>query len=59
MILDNEQARAQTITLPAAHAVVVESLSATRPGLGMLTLHPRGGHILIRVSGNSVLAALT
>jgi hypothetical protein len=56
MILDNEQARAQTIVLPVAHAVVVESLSATRPGLGTLTLHPRGGHIRIRVSANSVLA---
>jgi hypothetical protein len=56
MILDNEHAGAQTIVLPAAHAVVVESLSATRPGLGMLTLHPRAGHIQIRVSGNTVLA---
>jgi hypothetical protein len=56
MILDNEHASAQTIVLPAAHAVVVESLSATRPGLGILTLQPRAGHIRIRVSGNSVLA---
>ena len=58
MILDNEQAHAQTIVLPAAHAVIVESLSATRSGLGTLTLHPSAGHIRIRVSGNSVLAML-
>jgi hypothetical protein len=58
MILDNEQARAQTIVLPAAHTVAVESLSATRPGLGTLTLRPHGGHITIRVSANSVLATL-
>jgi hypothetical protein len=58
LILDNEQAHEQTIVLPAAHTVVVESLSATRPGLAMLTLRPRAGHIRIRVSGNSVLAAL-
>src|SRR6516165_7387751 len=57
LILDNEQARAQTIVLPAAHAVIVESLSATRSGLGTLTLHPSAGHIRIRVAGNSVLAA--
>jgi hypothetical protein len=56
MILDNEHAGAQTIVLPAAHAVVVESLSATRPGLGMLALHPSAGHVRIRVAGNSVLA---
>jgi len=56
MILDNERAGAQTIVLPAAHAVVAESLSATRPGLGMLTLNPSAGHIRIRVAGNSVLA---
>jgi hypothetical protein len=58
MILDNEQARDQTIVLPAAHAVVVESLSATRPSLRTLTLHPRAGHVRIRVAGNSVLATL-
>jgi hypothetical protein len=57
LILDNEQPREQTIVLPAAHVVVVESLSATRPGLAMLTLRPRAGHIRIRVPGNSVLAA--
>src|SRR5262249_32198394 len=55
---DNEQARSQTIVLPAAHAVIAESLSAARPGLGALTLRPHGGHIAIHVPPNSVLATL-
>jgi hypothetical protein len=56
MILDNEQARALTIVLPSARARVVESLSARRPGLGALTLRPRGGQVRISVPPNSVLA---
>ena len=55
-ILDNEQARAQTIVLAAAHPVVAETLTAARAGLGALTLRPSAGHIRVSVPPNSVLA---
>jgi hypothetical protein len=58
-IFDNEQARAQTVVLPAAHTVVVAVLSAARAGLLTETLPARHGRVKLRVAGNSVVADLS
>jgi hypothetical protein len=55
-ILDNERARPRTVTLPAAHAVAVEVLTAARAGLLKATLPARHGRIKLRLAGNSVVA---
>jgi hypothetical protein len=58
VILDNEQSRAQTVVLPAGHAVVVAVLSAARAGLATATLPDQHGSVSVRVAGNSVLAVM-
>jgi len=57
-IFDNEHAQAQTVVLPATSAVVVEQLSAARPGLRTQTIPPSHGRVKLSVPGNSVLAVL-
>jgi hypothetical protein len=56
LILDNESARARTVKLPAAHAVAIAVLTATRAGLVKATLPARHGRVKIRMAGNSVVA---
>jgi hypothetical protein len=58
-ILYNEQARAQTVVLAAAHPVVVEVLSAARAGLLTETLRASHGRVKLRVAGNTVVAVLS
>jgi hypothetical protein len=58
LILDNEQARAQTVVLRTSQSVRVEVLSAARAGLRVAQLSPRHGHIKLRVAPSSVLAVL-
>ncbi len=58
-IFDNEQARAQTLELPATHPTVVAALSAARAGLLTETLPARHGRIALRLPANSVLAVFS
>jgi hypothetical protein len=59
VIFDNEQARAQTVALPAVHTVTVAVLSAARAGLLTQTLPAVHGRVSLRVPGNSVVAVLS
>jgi hypothetical protein len=58
VIFDNEHSRALTATVPATHAVRVQTLSAARSGLQTFMVAPRGGRAPLSVPGNSVLAVL-
>ncbi len=58
VIYDNEQARAQTVELPATHPAVGALLSAARAGLATETLPVSRGRIKLRLPANSVLAVL-
>ncbi len=59
VIYDNEQARAQTVVLPAAAAVTVERFIASRAGLLMETLPALHGRVKLRVAANSVAAVMS
>ncbi len=59
VIYDNEQARTQTVVLPATAAVTVERFSASRAGLLMETLPALHGHVTLRVGANSVAAVMS
>ncbi len=56
IILDNEQARALTVKLPAPHSLAIAVLSATRTGLTRETLPARHGRVKLRLAGNSIVA---
>lgn len=58
VILDNEQTRTQTATLPATHPVVIAVLSAARAGLATATVPARHGRVTLHVAANSVVALL-
>jgi hypothetical protein len=56
LILDNESARARIVKLPAAHALAISVLTATRTGLEKATLPARHGRVKLRMAANSVVA---
>jgi len=59
VILDNEQARARTVKLSAAHSLAIAVLTATRTGLLKATLPARHGRVKLRVAGNSIVAVMS
>jgi hypothetical protein len=59
LILDNEHARAQTVTLPFSSDVHAEVLSSTRPGFAHVVLPARHGRVKVKILPQSIVAILT
>ena len=59
LILDNEHARAQTVTLPFSSDVQAEVLLSTRRGFAHVVLPARHGSVKVKILPESIVAILS